>query len=421
MKRASLTLACVSISLGVLGAVLVVPPAAQGTPGARPRSAADGILGSWSSVSGGVNQNVLALHFVDDTLYVGGAFTAAGGGPADDSYIAAWDGSWHSLGLGMDAAVLALAHGDDTLYAGGSFTAAGGGPADDSRVAAWDGSWHSLGNGVNGEVNSLAFRDDTLYVGGAFTAADGGAADDSSIAAWDGSWHALGEGLGGGAFGTRVYAIAATDDTIYVGGNFRSAGGGPADDTGIAAWNGTWTGVGSGVAGGSQASVYALHPARDVVYAGGDFTAAGGGPRDDSYIAAWGGSWAPLGAGLDQQVDALAVDDTRGLVYAGGGFQKAGGRISEAIAVWDRGIQEWIPFRWGHRDDSAGSGGSVEAIALYDSVVYAGGTYLTAGATPSTTGIARWTWQPPEGSNSIAAAPGSAVTVTGEGFIGMLP
>src|SRR5258705_9779581 len=69
--------------------------------------------------------NALAVSGSD--VYVGGAFTNAGGAAAN--YIAKWDGSsWSALGSGMDYQVDALAvsgRGSD-LYAGGWFTTAGG-------------------------------------------------------------------------------------------------------------------------------------------------------------------------------------------------------------------------------------------------------------------------------------------------------
>jgi hypothetical protein len=68
---------------------------------------------------------VSALAVSGGTLYVGGAFTTAGGNNAN--YIARWDGSgWSPLGSGMDAAVNALAVTGNSLYVGGDFFTAGG-------------------------------------------------------------------------------------------------------------------------------------------------------------------------------------------------------------------------------------------------------------------------------------------------------
>ena len=404
---------------GVLAALLqgaATVPIASGAPRISPRNAPDGVLGSWSSLSGGVNNTVNALVFTDDTLYVGGGFTSAGGGPADDSYVAAWDGSWHSLGAGTNNWVNALAFRDDTLYVGGDFTATNGGLADDSRIAAWDGSWHSLGAGMNGSVHALAFLDDTLVSGGQFTSASG-VAGTKRIAVWDDTWHPLDLGIDDttGIFGVAVYALAVDGTAIYAGGRFASASGTPAKW--IAKWDGTWQALGTG----TDHSVYSLARRDSTLFVGGDFNSAGGQPGT-SWIASWDGTWASVGGGMTVgNVDAIAVDDTRGLVYAAGAFFTAGGIPATSVAVWDTGIQEWIPFRWGTSDDSEGILNPARAIALDDSIAYIGGQFTAAGNVSGTSRIARWTWQPPQGSNALSAFEGASVRVSGEGFVGMLP
>jgi hypothetical protein len=74
--------------------------------------------------------------------------------------------------------VYGLAVSGSTLYAGGSFTTAGGNSA--NNIAQWDGSsWSPLGSGISGAggdldgpyVNALLVSGSTLYVGGDFTTA----------------------------------------------------------------------------------------------------------------------------------------------------------------------------------------------------------------------------------------------------------
>ena len=68
------------------------------------------------------------------------------------------------------------------------------------------------------------------------------------------------------------------------------------------------------------------------VYAGGDFTTAGGVTVD--HIAKWNGTgWSALGTGTNSAVNALAVRGTD--VYAGGTFTTAGGVTANDIAKWD--------------------------------------------------------------------------------------
>ncbi|MBI5863382.1 MAG: hypothetical protein HZB38_02495 [Planctomycetes bacterium] len=73
---------------------------------------------------------VLALTVFDDALIAGGGFTHADGQPTH--HVAAWNGSsWRSLGSGIESVgyetVSALhVHGGE-LFVGGAFTIAGGG------------------------------------------------------------------------------------------------------------------------------------------------------------------------------------------------------------------------------------------------------------------------------------------------------
>jgi hypothetical protein len=200
--------------------------------------------------------------------------------------IARWDGdAWSTLGSGMNADILAMTVFDDgagdgpALYAGGIFTSAGGMPA--SRIARWNGtSWSSLGANISTVVYALAVFDDgtgggpALYIGGGFSTAGGVLA--SHIAKWDGtSWAALDGGVN-----NFVRALAVFDD-------------------------------GSGE--------------RPALYAGGDFTVAGGALA--SRIARWNGaSWSPLGDGVNGTVRALEVFDDGSGIWPGGWYS---GRIRD--------------------------------------------------------------------------------------------
>src|SRR5262245_47584000 len=347
-------------------------------------------LGS-ASFGGG---SVLALTVYDDgggpALYAGGGFTSIGGVPA--SKIAKWDGSsWTPLGSGVtgggsvQAPVVDGDGGGPALYAGGGFTSMGGLPA--NRIAKWNGvSWTTLGSGMNQPVVDLVTFDDgsgtALYAGGSFTSADGVAAN--RIARWDGStWTALGSGVSGGVF-PGVSVMIVHDDgsgtALYAGGSFTSAGGVAAN--GAAKWDGsTWTALGSGVNGGSFPGVSAMIVHDDgsgpAIYAGGNFTLAGG--VEASRIARWdGSSWSALGSrpGLNDRVWALAVHDD------GGG---------PAVYVGVKVIEEWDGASW----SSVGRGvnHNVDAFATYDDgagpALYAGGAFTIAGG-GAASHIAKW-------------------------------
>jgi hypothetical protein len=138
---------------------------------------------AWSSLvtvaGNGVNSNVSALAVArNGDVYVGGDFTQAGGMAANN--VAKWDGAaWSSLGNGaangVDGAVstVAVASSGD-VYVGGSFTQAGGGVA--NNVAKWNGTmWNPLGTGANSRIATLAVgMTGMLHAGGGFTATGDG-------------------------------------------------------------------------------------------------------------------------------------------------------------------------------------------------------------------------------------------------------
>src|ERR1035437_4712362 len=152
---------------------------------------------TWSPVGTGTNQSVYCLlnDTVNNLLYVGGAFTSAGGNTANR--IAQWNGAnWSSLGTGMDGNIGALTIYNGKLYAGGYFTTAGGNTA--NSIAKWNGTnWSSLDTaGLDNSVNAMTVYNNELYVGGSFTMAGGNTAN--YIAKWNGTnWTSVGTGMGG--------------------------------------------------------------------------------------------------------------------------------------------------------------------------------------------------------------------------------
>jgi hypothetical protein len=295
---------------------------------------------AWTALGSGMNDTIYSLA-VDQqgNLYAGGAFSMAGGVPA--KCIARWDGSsWSALGSGLDGWYIGalLADGDGDLYAGGDFTTAGGVEA--NYIAKWDGSaWQALDGGMNDRVNALALdADGNLYAAGWFTEAGGKEAN--GVARWDGgAWSALGGGMG------DVWALAVDHQgRLYAGGGFTSAGGVTANR--IARWDGVaWSPLGSGVEADLSDYPYPRVAALTVdgdnnLYAGGDFTTAGGVPAN--HIAMWDGStWNPLGSGVvgrsnSYVILSLAWDGSEGL-YVGGDFMYAGGKPSANIAGWFTG------------------------------------------------------------------------------------
>ncbi|HEV8113871.1 MAG TPA: hypothetical protein VGR31_13935 [Planctomycetota bacterium] len=334
----------------------------------------------WRAVSpgdgiGGIGSPVVNALIVHDDgsgpgLYAGGLFESAGG--TTSRGVAKWNGSsWSALGSGVGGAgdeVRALAYlpsgPTPGLYAGGRLVSLG-------QIARWDGSnWSTVGGGVSGSqpnaVNALTILGGTLYVAGHFAMAGC-----NNIAAWTGSnWSALGSGVGGGS----VRALAVHDDgsgpAVFAGGDFTTAGGAAAAS--IARWRGSaWSPLSTGVSGPVRALAVFDDGGGAALYVGGLFATAGGTPA--SNIAKWDGSnWAPLGSGVDAEVDTLTVwDDGNGpALIAGGSFTSAGGASSV------NHIARWNGVVW----SSLGSGldGSAVVVRSYDAGV-AGGASLFAG------------------------------------------
>jgi len=263
--------------------------------------------------------------------------------------------------------------------------------------------WEKIGSG--GEVFAMAAKDGHLYVGGQFTAMGGTPA--SNIAKWDGTqWSAVGSGVSNGP----IYAMTVSGADLYVGGDFSSAGGTPA--SGVARWNGTaWSAVGGGVTTGG---VYSLVQSGGDVFAGGVFSHAGGQPANN--VARWDGtSWTALGSGVNERVTGLAVSD--GKVYAVGYFSHAGGSPAHGVAQWNGSV--WTPM-------NTDADQEIMAVTTDGASVYCVGNFTKMGG-KSAHGFAEFVLPlslltPPTvtgiSPNSGPVSGGTSVTLTGTNFTG---
>ncbi len=351
----------------------------------------------WEPLGGGLSGGgtvplVYALTVYNGDLIAGGNFTMAEGMIANG--IARWNGSaWQTLASGMPGGgVSALALYKGELIAGGAFSTAGG--VGTNRIARWNGSaWRPVGSGMNCAVQALAEYNGDLVAGGCFIAS-GGDGDAASVARWDGAaWQPLGGGIGGSS--PSVRALLVHNGELIAGGNFTTAGGVTASS--IARWDGAaWHPLGSGM-DGSYPSVRALAVHKGELVAGGYFATAGG--VTANAIARWdGASWHPLGTGMEgghattPSVDALAV--YQGELIAGGTFTAAGGVTANSIARWDGSA--WQPLGAGVGDDPEWDDPAVFALAVYNGELIAGGQFATAGSVYASR-IARWNgsdWEP---------------------------
>ena len=105
------------------------------------------------------------------------------------------------------------------------------------------------------------------------------------------------------AMNNNVYALVMRGTDLYAGGEFTTAGGVAANH--IAKWNGTdWSALGDGT--DSSGWVRALAVSGSDLFVGGGFTSAGG-VAAARYLAKWdGAAWSAVGDGLNGDVSALA-------------------------------------------------------------------------------------------------------------------
>ena len=254
--------------------------------------------------------SVAALQIIGSTLYVGGAFQN-GAGITGANYLLACD-----LVTGVarpvtarvgdiNGGVYALTRDDKgVLYAGGQFSDMAGIPSAD-HVAAYDGSWHAMGSGpstgggaVDDYVRSIASNGTDVFIG-TDSVNVAGIPQADHVARWNGSaWSALGANSAGtdGWLPTTafIYAIAAKGSQVVATGSFQNAGGNPTADD-IASFDGTaWKPLGSNGAGNGPwiGNGLAVAIIGKDVYAGGNFTSAGGDPLA-AYIARFSPQAAP--------------------------------------------------------------------------------------------------------------------------------
>lgn len=221
-------------------------------------------------IKGPINSNIQVIEQQGSNIYIAGNFRMV---EADSALsVAMFDGtSWKKLGDGLTGGnVLCLALSPSgTLYAGGTFTRSG--TTTLGGIAEWNGTaWQAVAGGVQGSVNSLRWSNNKLYVGGTFTKVGSGidAANIAEFTPSTSTWAPLGAGCT-----NTVNAIEIAGNYLYAGGAFRVAG----TDTcnRVARYSiseSSWAPLGSGVRGGT---VYALAATNGSLFVGGDFFAAG--------------------------------------------------------------------------------------------------------------------------------------------------
>ncbi len=335
--------------------------------------------------------DVFALEVDGPVVVVGGRFSHVGLRHTPNAAVIAIEaGVVTSFRPATNGVVRAIVVHENTVFLGGDFTTVGGQPrpylAAVSRNAGVLDPWDP---GADGPVTALRLAQRltapqagriTVYAAGRFTQLGGqprpglGAVDGVNASAT--AFAPAGEpgGPGVNTLELRLNATTGDPDAIYAGGEFSSLGGQPRariaelDPTGAAtAWD-------PGADGAVE--FLRLAPGGGSLFVGGSFVGIGGVPRRNlaSLNRTTGAlrSWNP---GADGEVRALAVQGTT--VYLGGAFASVGGQPRIGLAAVEGTSGSVRPFQ--PDPLAAPANGVINALAVRNGIVYAGGVFTSIG------------------------------------------
>ena len=323
---------------------------------------------------------VFVMTVYQGELWVGGHFQNAGGQASAN--LARWDGSnWHALPIGVQGpgtpTVRALhRHGTD-LYIAGEFGSVAGMPAQHLARLDSAGTYSEVGGGLFSAAYALESYAGDLYVGGGFEFAGGTAAN--KIARWDGNTlQPLGTGIPDSSIATSVFSLAATDEFLYVGGNFLVAGG--ISTRRLARWDGMNWSSADGVHGTDiGTTVIALQPLENQLLVGGEFQYAGAAPTagtakvSTSVALLDGNEWRTMGRGLGLENPAQTLVTWNDRLILGGDFRTAGEELSPRLVAFDGAGFETLGFF---------SGGNVNAAIVFQGDLVVTGSFSSINGVP---------------------------------------
>ncbi len=307
------------------------------------------VVPGWSAASSGVVRSMVAT---DTALYVGGDFTSIGGvtatrlarlstttGAIDSTFAASAAGSVRGLALSGDSS---------TLYVGGAFTSAGGQTRQNlAAFTASNGAVTTWAPAANGAVFSVATSPVTssVMVGGAFSTVSGTARTALAEVGATGAVTSFDARLSGCnrphttkntytmvACQPEVDAVQVVDDVVYIGGRFGRSGTFERHNAvAFAIGSSTptaWNPVSSGL-------VLTIAPSTTTTFVGGDLTSVNGLVR--SGLAALDSTTGAGVAAFRADTDNIALDlelapDGKRL-YVTGSFATVAGQSHTNIAA----------------------------------------------------------------------------------------
>lgn len=251
----------------------------------------------------------------------------------------------------------------DTTYVGGDFThavAPNGETVPRANLAAFDTATGELIRGfradTNGIVRALDSDGSTLWVGGSFRRVSGVRRD--RLAAVDAATGEL-RSFRANA-NSNVYGLDYHNGRVFAVGSFSWIGG--VNRARLAAVDATTGTVDGQWNPGADQTAHAVvaDPAGDVIYVGGNFRNAGGATRTGvvALRADTGAATAPAFSNSYANVQALDIDESAGRLFG------AVGAAGNQVAAWDTDSGARV---WRRRAD-----GDVQAVAYHDGTVYFG-------------------------------------------------
>lgn len=332
-----------------------------------------GTATSWNPNPGNPGGIAFALSVQGNTVYAGGNFSGMGGVARNN--IAAFDattGAATPWTPSANGAVFTLETNGGIVYAGGDFTIIGAETR--NRIAALNtttGAATSWNPDANNTVRTIELLGQRLIVGGDFTSIGGQARNriaafkesDGTILSWNPS-------VDGGS----VMSIVGSGTDVYLAGNFDHVGGQARNRiAAIDVVNNTphsWN-------PGADGPVHALEIDGSTIYAGGEFTNIGGQARNhiaalDANVSGSGGAttWNPNANGPVRCLEANG-----GALFAGGDFTLIGGGPRFYMAAFNTANGNLTPWR----GDGPYGGGVVYSIFSDGVKVYAGGSFTYIG------------------------------------------